>query len=131
MATLRRVRGRVLPVGDDVIGARLRLRLMAGEDIAIGPGKADLLSAIAETGSIAAAGRRLDMSYRRAWLLVETMNRCFQAPLVEAAKGGPKGGGASLSPLGTEVLERYRRMESLAEQAIAGEVKALRRRMTR
>lgn len=131
MATLRRVRGRFLPVGDDVIGARLRLRLMAGEEIAIGPGKADLLSAIAETGSIAAAGRRLDMSYRRAWLLVETMNRCFQAPLVEAAKGGPKGGGAHLSPLGTEVLERYRRMESLAEQAIAGEVKALRRRMTR
>jgi molybdate transport system regulatory protein len=131
VATLRRVRDRDPPAGDDVIGARLRLRLMAGEDIAIGPGKADLLAAIAETGSIAAAGRRLDMSYRRAWLLVETMNRCFRVPLVEAAKGGPKGGGARLSPLGTEVLERYRRMETLAEEAIAGEVKALRRRMTR
>lgn len=131
MATLRRVRDRDPPAGDDVIGARLRLRLMAGEDIAIGPGKADLLAAIAETGSIAAAGRQLDMSYRRAWLLVETMNRCFRVPLVEAAKGGPKGGGARLSPLGTEVLERYRRMETLAEEAIAGEVKALRRRMTR
>lgn len=131
MATLRRVRGRFLPVGDDVIGARLRLRLMAGEDIAIGPGKADLLAAIAETGSIAAAGRRLDMSYRRAWLLVETMNRCFRSPLVEAAKGGARGGGARLSPLGAEVLERYRRMEALAEEAIAGEVKALRRRMAR
>jgi len=131
VATLRRVRDRDPPAGDDVIGARLRLRLMAGEDIAIGPGKADLLAAIAETGSIAAAGRQLDMSYRRAWLLVETMNRCFRVPLVEAAKGGPKGGGARLSPLGTEVLERYRRMETLAEEAIAGEVKALRRRMTR
>ncbi len=104
---------------------------MAGEDIAIGPGKADLLAAIAETGSIAAAGRRLDMSYRRAWLLVETMNRCFRSPLVEAAKGGARGGGARLSPLGAEVLERYRRMEALAEEAIAGEVKALRRRMAR
>lgn len=70
---------------------------MAGEDIAIGPGKADLLSAIAETGSIAAAGRRLDMSYRRAWLLVETMNRCFRAPLVEAAKGGARAA-APISP---------------------------------
>lgn len=114
-----------------MIGARLRLRLMAGEDIAIGPGKADLLAAIADLGSIAAAGRRLGMSYRRAWLLVETMNRCFRSPLVEAVKGGVRGGGARLSPLGAEVLERYRRMETLAGQAIAGEVKALRRRMAR
>jgi molybdate transport system regulatory protein len=112
-----------------VIKARLRLRLMAGEEIAIGPGKADLLAAIAETGSIAAAGRRLDMSYRRAWLLVETMNRCFRSPVVEAAKGGAKGGGASLTQLGAEVLERYRRMEAKAEHAIAGEVAQLRRRM--
>jgi molybdate transport system regulatory protein len=112
-----------------VIKARLRLRLMAGEEIAIGPGKADLLAAIAETGSIAAAGRRLDMSYRRAWLLVETMNRCFRSPVVEAAKGGAKGGGASLTQLGAEVLERYRRMEAKAERAIAGEVAQLRRRM--
>lgn len=104
---------------------------MAGEDIAIGPGKADLLAAIADSGSIAAAGRRLDMSYRRAWLLVETMNRCFRTPLVEAVKGGAKGGGARLSPLGAEVLERYRRMEALAGEAIADEVKALRRRMAR
>lgn len=112
-----------------MIKTRLRLRLMAGEEIAIGPGKADLLAAIAETGSIAAAGRRLDMSYRRAWLLVETMNRCFRSPVVEAAKGGAKGGGARLTQLGAEVLERYRRMEAKAERAIAGEVAQLRRRM--
>lgn len=112
-----------------MIKARLRLRLMAGEEIAIGPGKADLLAAIEETGSISAAGRRLDMSYRRAWLLVETMNRCFQAPLVEAAKGGARGGGARLTKLGAEVLESYRRMESKAEKAISGEVAKLRLRM--
>lgn len=114
-----------------MIKARLRLRLMAGEDIAIGPGKADLLEAIAATGSISAAGRRLAMSYRRAWLLVETMNRCFRSPVVEAAKGGSRGGGARLTPLGAEVLARYRRMESKAERAIAGEVTLLRRRMVR
>ncbi|MBM3546506.1 MAG: LysR family transcriptional regulator [Alphaproteobacteria bacterium] len=112
-----------------MIKARLRLRLMAGEEIAIGPGKADLLAAIAETGSISAAGRRLDMSYRRAWLLVETMNRCFRSPLVEAAKGGAKGGGARLTSLGEEVLESYRRMEAKADKAISGEVARLRRRM--
>jgi molybdate transport system regulatory protein len=112
-----------------VIEARLRLRLMAGDDIAIGPGKADLLEAIAATGSIAAAGRRLDMSYRRAWLLVETMNRCFRQPLVEAVKGGPSGGGARLTVAGKEVLTRYRRMEKQADKAIAGEIAALKRRM--
>jgi molybdate transport system regulatory protein len=112
-----------------VIEARLRLRLTAGDDIAIGPGKADLLEAIAATGSIAAAGRRLDMSYRRAWLLVETMNRCFRQPVVEAAKGGPSGGGARLTELGRDVLTRYRRMETLAGEAIAPELAALKRRM--
>jgi molybdate transport system regulatory protein len=113
----------------DALTARLRLRLTVGADIAVGPGKADLLTAIAEEGSIAAAGRRLDMSYRRAWLLVETMNRCFRAPLVEAAKGGARGGGARLTPLGADVLDRYRRMESLAGAAITGEVAALKRLM--
>jgi molybdate transport system regulatory protein len=112
-----------------VIKARLRLRLMAGEEIAIGPGKADLLAAIAETGSIAAAGRTLDMSYRRAWLLVETMNRCFRSPVVEAAKGGSKGGGARLTTLGAEVLKGYRQMETKAERAIAGDLARLRRQM--
>lgn len=112
-----------------MIKARLRLRLMAGEEIAIGPGKADLLAAIDESGSISAAGRQLDMSYRRAWLLVETMNRCFRSPLVEAAKGGSKGGGARLTSLGVEVLKSYRQMEAKAERAISGEVAKLRLRM--
>ena len=111
--------------GNRTPGARLRIVLEP--DIAIGPGKADLLQGIAETGSITAAGRRMAMSYRRAWLLVDTMNRCFKAPLVETAKGGAGGGGgARLTSLGREVLERYRRMERLTEAAVEPEMVALR-----
>jgi len=105
--------------------AGLRLRLVLAPDIAIGPGKADLLDGIRETGSIAAAGRRLGMSYKRAWLLVETMNRCFRSPLVEATKGGSKGGGAMLTPLGTEVLGRFRKLEAAAFSAGSVEIDAL------
>ncbi|MGZ5105893.1 MAG: winged helix-turn-helix domain-containing protein, partial [Usitatibacter sp.] len=81
-----------------------KLRLMFGTEIAIGPGKADLLDAIAATGSISASARRMGMSYRRAWLLVDTMNRCFREPVVAAATGGSGGGGASLTPFGRRVL---------------------------
>ena len=111
-------------VGNHIVGARLRIVLEP--DIAIGPGKADLLEGIRDTGSIAAAGRRLGMSYKRAWLLVETMNRCFKRPLVEASKGGRAGGGARLTALGDEVLARYRRMQTLTAQAIEPEMAALR-----
>ena len=112
-------------IGNRTVGARLRIVLEP--DIAIGPGKADLLEGIRDTGSIAAAGRRLGMSYKRAWLLVETMNRCFKRPLVEASKGGRAGGGARLTELGEEVLTRYRRMETLTADAIEPEMAALRR----
>src|SRR5258706_2882531 len=94
-----------------------RWRLMLGPAIAIGPGKAALLEAIAETGSISAAGRRMGMSYRRAWLLVKTMNACFKEPLVDAAKGGVKGGGAQLTRAGERALQSYRRMEARAAKA--------------
>jgi len=114
-----------MKAGNRTAGARLRLVLEP--DIAIGPGKADILEGIKETGSIAAAGRRMGMSYKRAWLLVETMNRCFKAPLVATSRGGSAKGGAVLTPSGHEVLERYRRMEQLTEAAIAGEMAALRR----
>jgi molybdate transport system regulatory protein len=90
----------------------LRLKLVLRPDIAIGPGKADLLEAIAETGSIAAAGRRLGMSYRRAWMLVDTMNGCFRAPVVDATKGGAAGGKATLTVTGQAVLARYRAIEA-------------------
>lgn len=89
---------------------KTQIRLMKGDEIAFGPGKSALLAAIAETGSISAAGRQMGMSYRRAWLLVETMNACFKEPLVISCKGGKHGGGAHLSPLGEQVLHIYQEM---------------------
>jgi molybdate transport system regulatory protein len=113
-----------MKAGNRIIGARLRIVLEP--DIALGPGKADLLEGIKETGSIAGAGRAMGMSYKRAWYLVETMNRCFKHPLVEASKGGRAGGGARLTDLGQEVLARYRRMEALTVDAVEPEMAALR-----
>ena len=90
----------------------LRVRLLYGDEIAMGPGKAALLESIAEKGSISAAAKHMTMSYRRAWLLVDTMNRCFASPLVISAAGGKQGGGAHLSTLGIDVLKDYRAMET-------------------
>ena len=113
--------------GNRTLGARLRVTLRRG--VAFGPGKADLLEGIRDTGSIAAAGRRMKMSYTRAWGLVTDMNGDFRAPLVEAAKGGAARGRATLTPLGAEVLARYRRMENRVRRAIASDFAALRKRM--
>lgn len=104
----------------------LRVRVWLGEDIAIGPGKADLLDAIAAEGSISAAARRLGMSYRRAWLLVETMNRAFATPLVRAQTGGPRGGGAEVTALGRDVLARYRALQQAVAEAAGTHYAALR-----
>ncbi len=87
---------------------KLTFRLLHQNEIALGPGKADLLAAIEKTGSISAAGKSMHMSYRRAWILVDVMNRCFKQPLVHTAKGGKDGGGATLTPLGKQVLANYR-----------------------
>lgn len=84
-----------------------RVRVTRGKDIAIGPGKMELLAAIRDAGSISGAARRMRMSYRRAWLLVETMNSCFQHSLVETATGGRAGGGASLTQEGEKILRSY------------------------
>jgi molybdate transport system regulatory protein len=108
-----------------------RLRIHRGDDIAVGPGKVDLLEAIDATGSISAAARSLGMSYRRAWLLVDTMNRCFRTALVEAEAGGKRGGGAQLTRLGAEVIQRYRRIERDAARAGAVDIRALTRLMKR
>ncbi len=119
--------------GDGVVMKRsgtstgARLRIVLGPDIAIGPGKADLLEGIRATGSIAGAGRAMGMSYKRAWMLVESMNGCFRAPLVTTSRGGAAGGGASLTDEGALVLAVYRRMEAETERAIAGEMGELRR----
>lgn len=94
---------------------RVRLRVLADSSVAMGPGKADLLDAIAATGSISAAAREMGMSYRRAWMLVDTMNACFRLPLVETVKGGAEGGGATLTTTGRKALREYRRVsESIA-----------------
>ena len=103
-----------------------RIRILLGSSIAIGPGKAALLQAIGETGSIAAAGRRMGMSYRRAWVLTKTMNACFRAPLIEAAKGGVGGGGARLTAMGEQVLALYRAMEDHAASAVITDMARLR-----
>jgi molybdate transport system regulatory protein len=106
-----------------------RLRIRRGDDIAVGPGKIDLLEAIGATGSITAAAHSLGMSYRRAWLLVDTMNRCFRGPLVETAAGGKRGGGTRLTKLGEDVIQRYRRIERDAAQVGAADIRALTRLM--
>ena len=101
---------------------RPQLRISFKKSIAMGPGKADLLDAIDDLGSISASARRLGMSYRRAWMLVETMNECFRTPLVETLTGGQRGGGAHVTEFGREVLARYRRMEGKAAASVAGEM---------
>ncbi|MFC4168067.1 winged helix-turn-helix domain-containing protein [Teichococcus aestuarii] len=92
----------------------------------LGPGKADLLQAVAELGSISAAGRATGMSYARAWRLLEALEAEFGQPLVQASRGGSSGGGARLTTLGEAVLGAYRRMQAKAEAAVAPEVEALR-----
>ena len=99
---------------------RPRLRILAGKQIALGPGKVELLTALSETGSITAAAKSLNMSYMRAWTLIRTMNGCFKAPLVSATHGGPHGGGgADLTPAGRTVLALYRRMDAQCLRAVA------------
>lgn len=106
--------------------AGLRLRVFLEPDIAIGPGKAELLEGIRDTGSIAAAGRRMNMSYKRAWLLVDAMNAGFREPVVETSRGGRTHGGARLTLLGEQVLARYRRMEADASAAVEADMAELR-----
>lgn len=101
---------------------RPQLRISFRKSIAMGPGKADLLDAIAESGSISAAARKLGMSYRRAWVLVDTMNASFQSPLVETLTGGAQGGGAQVTELGHDVVRRYRLMEKKACASVAKEM---------
>jgi len=111
----------------DELAEIVRLRLQIAPGIALGPGKADLLEGIRETGSISAAGRRMRMSYKRAWQLVDELNRVFDAPLVAASKGGSGGGGAALTKAGEDVLMRYRRMHAACCKAVDRDLVALRR----
>ena len=104
--------------------ASAKFRIYFGEEIAIGPGKADLLEAIRASGSISKAARELGMSYKRAWNLADTMNRCFRKPLIDTATGGGGGGGARLTPFGEQVLSHFRSMEKRTDAAIRADLTA-------
>jgi molybdate transport system regulatory protein len=104
---------------------RLTLRIDFDQDRAIGPGKIKLLELIDSLGSIAAAGRQMGMSYRRAWLLVDSVNHCFRQPVVASQAGGTHGGGASLTEFGRVVVRHYRAVESAAQSAGAADIEAL------
>lgn len=103
----------------------IKIHIPHGDESAIGSGKADLLEAIIKTGSISAAGRLMGMSYRRAWDLVDTMNRCFSQPIVTTVTGGSSGGGAMVTEFGMEVLRRYRDIELRINQNFAGELQQI------
>jgi len=102
----------------------LRLRLLF-DDLKLGPGKAELMERIAATGSISAAGRQMQMSYKRAWMLVEEMNTAFPTPLIASSRGGAGGGGAHLTDTGKAVLHHFRALESAAQTAAAPHIAAL------
>lgn len=103
----------------DTSRLKIKLQLRCGGSYAMGPGKADLLEAIRQEGSISAAGRALGMSYRRTWLLVDEMNRCFAEKLVETLSGGGRERGARVTEQGLAVLAAYRALQQEAS-AITG-----------
>jgi molybdate transport system regulatory protein len=109
----------------DLASARLTLRIDLGEDRAVGPGKIRLLEAIRDTGSITKAGIALGMSYRRAWLLVDDLNKCFSEPVIAAQVGGSHGGGAVLTSFGTRLIDQYRAIEAEAHSATASRLREL------
>lgn len=105
--------------------ARFRLRVTSGETISIGPGKITLLEAIRETRSITAAARSIDMSYRRAWILVDELNASLRKPAVTSLKGGEHGGGSALTEVGEALIDLYRGIELRAAEACADDIAAL------
>lgn len=100
----------------------VKIRISHGKLTAMGPGKADLLDAIAESGSISGAAKKMRMSYRRAWELVDVMNRCFDEPLVVSAAGGSHGGGAQVTAFGSHVLTCFRTIERKSQEAAGDEL---------
>jgi molybdate transport system regulatory protein len=107
------------------------LRVTLSDDFYIGPGRADLLELIAETGSISEAAKRMGMSYKRAWSLVQALNDGWGSPLDETARGGAAQGGAAVTSAGRAVLDRYRHMQQVTRDAIAADVAALQRDMSK
>lgn len=105
----------------------LTLRVLGKRRPAMGPGKAELIERIASTGSISAAARAMGMSYRRAWQLVEAVNKDFRERVITTAAGGARGGGARVTPFGLRVLAEYRAMQEKAATAIAGDLRRFKR----
>jgi len=106
---------------------QFRMRIYRDGGIAVGPGKIALLEAVLRTGSITAAAQEMGMSYRRAWLLVDELNRSLRQPAVETAVGGARGGGTALTETGVELIRRYRAVEATAREAAAEDLCALKR----
>ena len=105
------------PKKSDARSLHPRFRIICGSDIAIGPGKAELLERVGEVGSIAEAAKQMGMSYMRAWTLLRTMQRCFKQPLIKVARGGSQGGGAELTDTGRKVLELYHLLQAQSLEA--------------
>ncbi|SAK52574.1 ModE family transcriptional regulator [Caballeronia fortuita] len=110
---------------DQPAEVRFRMRVTKGDIIAIGPGKISLLEAVRKHGSISAAARSLDMSYRRAWLLIDELNRSLKSPATISEQGGQSGGGCVLTPVGESIVRLYRDVESQAQAACAEQIEAL------
>lgn len=105
--------------------AYLKVSIVLGSGARIGPGKAKLLESIRDTGSISAAAREMNMSYKRAWLLIDSINQAFETPAVIGAAGGQRGGGAQLTNFGQELVERYRWIEAQTQAASAADLAVL------
>lgn len=104
---------------------RFRMRIRKGDTVALGPGKVELLEAVREHGSISAAARSLDMSYRRAWLLIDELNQSLKSPATVSEQGGQSGGGCVLTPVGESIVRLYRDVEAQAEAACAKQIDEL------
>jgi len=105
--------------------ARLKITLIFGSGARIGPGKAALLESVRDTGSISGAARAMGMDYKRAWMLIDSLNRAFDTAVVERATGGSGGGGATLTSFGADVLARYRRLQAGATELGTGDLRVL------
>ncbi|WP_414695593.1 winged helix-turn-helix domain-containing protein [Paraburkholderia sp.] len=106
---------------------RFRMRIRSGDAVALGPGKVELLEAVREYGSISAAARSLGMSYRRAWLLIDELNRSLKAPATHSEQGGQSGGGCTLTPVGESIIRLYRDVEVEAQRSCAKQIAELTR----
>ncbi|PQV55021.1 molybdate transport system regulatory protein [Paraburkholderia sp. BL21I4N1] len=106
---------------------RFRMRIRTGDTVALGPGKVELLEAVREFGSISAAARSLDMSYRRAWLLIDELNRSLKSPATHSEQGGQSGGGCTLTPVGETLIRLYRDVEVEAARSCAKQIADLTR----